>query len=171
MATTRHRGNLGTTDVAGNVELATVAEVNTGTDTELVPSVDALAGSVFGEKNVGICVVESDTAVTVANGTIGFVVPASLNGMNLVDAIAGVYDAGAVGATTDVQLRRRRAGADIDMLLTPITLDVAENFASDGGIDTNNDDVATGDMLFVDVDAINTTAPNGLFVTMTFRLP
>jgi hypothetical protein len=170
MVTTRHRDALATTEVAGKVEIATTAETNTGTSTTLVPSVDAVAGSVFGEKNVGICPFKSDTAVSIGDGTIGFCVPASMNLMVLVAAVAGVDDKG-ITNTTNVQLRRRRGGVDADMLSTLITIG-DEFFAADGVIDLNNDDLLTGDILYVDVDAIHTgTAPNGLFVTMTFRLP
>jgi hypothetical protein len=118
-----------------------------------------------------ICIVAFATDQTVAtgDGTISFVVPAELNGMNLTAATAGVYTAGTVGNTTDVQIRRRRAGASADMLSTKITLSVDEYHASDGVIDTDNDDIATGDMIMVDVDAVNDTAPEGLAVTMTFN--
>jgi len=38
-------------------------------------------------------------------------------------------------------------------------------------IDNSNDDVASWDILRIDVDAVSTTAPKGLIVTMEFRLP
>lgn len=116
-----------------------------------------------------IVVIESTMNAVTGNGTAGLVISESLNGYNLVDAIAGVHTQGVTGST-DIQIRRRRAGADADMLSTKITIG-AEYFARDGVIDTANDDLATGDMLFVDVDAIHTTAPKGLSVTMTFQLP
>lgn len=57
-----------------------------------------------------------------------------------------------------------------DMLSTEITIG-AELFAADGVINTSYDDVQTGDVVFVDVDAIHSgTAAKGLFVTLTFSL-
>ncbi len=54
-----------------------------------------------------------------------------------------------------------------DMLSTAITIG-DEYYASDGVIDEDNDDLATGDMIFPDVDAVHSgTAPKGLSVTVT----
>ncbi|GAI33871.1 unnamed protein product [marine sediment metagenome] len=88
----------------------------------------------------------------------------------MVDVIASVHTKG-VTNTTDVQIRRRRAGVDADMLSTKITIG-DEYFASDEVIDGNNDDVEDGDQIYIDVDAIHTgTAPKGLSVVLTFRKP
>ena len=38
-------------------------------------------------------------------------------------------------------------------------------------IDGTKDDVVTNDLLRIDVDAVHTTAPKGLIVTLVFRLP
>jgi hypothetical protein len=38
-------------------------------------------------------------------------------------------------------------------------------------IDTANDDVATGDKIVIDVDAVSTTAPQGLVAELTFEKP
>jgi hypothetical protein len=130
---------------------------------------DALAGSIHGEKSVCFVVFGSDEQAITGNGTAGFLVPAQLNGFDLVAAVAAVHTQGVTG-TTDIQLRRRRAGSDADMLSTKITIG-AEYYAADGVINTSNDDVATGDLIYPDVDAVHTTAPYGLTVTMTFRLP
>lgn len=111
---------------------------------------------------------ESDDAVVVANGKVGFPVPLDMNGMDLVYVLAGVYDKGITG-TTDIQIRRRRAGSNVDMLSTKVTLG-NEWFAADGVINTSNDDLATGDMIFCDIDAIHSgTAPNGLYVVCMAR--
>jgi len=159
-----------TTTVSGLVELATTAEVNTGTDTARAICPDALAGSNLGEKAVCLVSFESDEAVTTGDGTIGFCVPSSMNGMNIVDATAANDDKGVTGAT-NVQVRRRRDGSDADVLDTLITLG-DEWSVSDGVVDTANDDLATGDILYVDVDAIHSgTAPNGLSTVIVARLP
>jgi hypothetical protein len=41
-------------------------------------------------------------------------------------------------------------------------------FSANGVPDTNNDDVATGDTLYVDVTAVNNAPPLGLSVVITF---
>lgn len=108
----------------------------------------------------------SGSAVTTGNGTIGIAVPATLNGTNISAAVATVHDKGVTG-TTDIQIRRRRAGADVDVLSTVITIG-DDFFAADGVIDASNDDLATGDVLYVDIDAVHSgTAPNGLSITIT----
>jgi len=90
-----------------------------------------------------------------------------MNGKDLTVALAAVHTKGITG-TTDVQLRRRRAGSDVDMLSTKITIG-DEWFAADGVINEANDDVNTGDMIYVDVDAVHSgTAPKGLSATLTF---
>lgn len=129
-----------------------------------------LADNSTREKGVCIAQVESDTDVAVADGKIAFTVPLSLDGMNLVDAIASVHTKGVTG-TTDIQIRRRRAGSDADMLSTKVTIG-DEWFASDEVIDEANDDVLDGDQIYIDVDAVHSgTAPKGLSVVLTFRKP
>lgn len=157
------------TTVKGKVELAIASEVNTGTSTTLAVTPDALAGSNLGTKHVGMVLFESDTDVAVGDGTAPITIPAEMNGMNLVNVIASVHTKGVTG-TTDVQLRRRRAGSDVDMLSTKITIG-DEYYATDETINTSNDDVATGDQIYIDVDAVHTTTPKGLSVTLSFRLP
>jgi hypothetical protein len=121
-------------------------------------------------KNFGRDLVASDTAVTTGDGVQGIPIPASMNGMNLTSALAAVHDKGITG-TTDIQIRRRRAGSDVDMLSTKITIG-DEFFASDGVINTSNDDLATGDIIYTDIDAIHSgTAPNGLSVVFGASLP
>lgn len=108
--------------------------------------------------------------VEIGNGIDPVLIPFDLNGYNLTDVIAGV-DAQGVTGTTDVQIRRVRSGSSADMLSTKVTI-AAEYYARDGVINTSNDDLATGDKLYVDIDAIHSgTAPQGLSVTLTFEKP
>ena len=71
----------------------------------------------------GFCMAvhESDDSVVVADGKVAFTVPAEMNGYDLIDVVASVHTKGVTG-TTDIQLRRRRAGSDVDMLSTKITI-------------------------------------------------
>jgi hypothetical protein len=158
------------TTTVGAAELATITEVNTGTDTGRTITPDALAGSNLGEKAAVIVVFLSDESVTTGNGKASFAIPSTLAGMNLVDTGVVVHTKGVTGTTT-IQLRRRRSTTDADMLSTLITLGDEESVA-DGTIDTSKDDVATGDNIYVDIDAIHSgTAAKGLSVWLVFRLP
>ena len=142
-------------------------------DTELTSqasSVATLQSEMTAVEKRSICIVpfESDTDVAVGDGKVGFTVPASMNAHDLTAALASVHTQGVTG-TLDVQIRRRRSGTDTDMLTTKITVG-AEYYASDGTIDTANDDIQTGDVIYIDVDAVHSgTAPKGLSVTLTFE--
>lgn len=162
----------GATDSAqGPVEIATTAETNTGTDATRAVTPDGLAGSVYAEENVCWTIVDTDTDVATGDGVQAYVVPASLNGFNIVDVCASVYTTGGTSGTTDVQLRRRRSGADVDVLSTKVTITYNEYTAADEVVNTDNDDLSTGDLILVDVDAIAGTAPKGLSVVFTARKP
>lgn len=169
--------------VAGIVELATAAETTTGTDAARAVTPDGLAGSAtFGTKVVEIEIFPAGTAATTGDGKAYFIVTAALNGMNLVGARANVYTAGTTG-TINIDLARCAAAATgnvcsgtvADMLSTNITIDSGENdtatAATAAVIDTANDDVATGQIIRVDVDAIHTTPSQGAIVALTFQLP
>jgi hypothetical protein len=121
---------------------------------------------------VGIQVVDSGTNTTTGDGKAYFRVPAELNGMNLTGVAATVYTAGTTN-TTDIQLRNKTDS--VDMLSTKITIDSGETDTSTAAtaavIDTTKDDVVTGDVIAIDVDAVSTTPAKGLYVEMRFELP
>ena len=158
--------------VAGKVELATVSETNTGTDTGRAITPDGLAGSNFGIRYVQITCFEYATDVATGDGKGYLIIPAALNGMNLVSVHAKVITAGTTG-TTDIQIAN--VTDSVDMLSTKLTIDSGETgsdtAATAAVIDTTKDDVATNDLLRIDVDAKSTTAPKGLIVTLGFQLP
>lgn len=120
----------------------------------------------FHSCGVFIILFESDADVVVGDGKVAFTIPAFMNGMDLIDVVASCHTKGTVG-TTDVQVRRRRAGAEVDMLSTKITMG-DEYYCSDETVDPNNDDVQTGDQIYCDVDAIR-TGMKGLSIVSTFR--
>lgn len=116
--------------------------------------------------------VDGDTATSTGNGVIGIPIDASLDGCVLADVLAIVETAGTDGTTT-VQVRRSRGGTDADMLSTEVTIDSAEydntTAAAAHAINASNDDLATGDVIYLDVDAVHSTTPaNGLDVVLTF---
>ena len=158
------------TTAQGVSELATTAEVDTGTDTGRTVTPDALAGSYAGTKSVAVQLFAGDADTATGDGKAYFMVPAELNGMNLVGIRGGVVTAGTTG-TTDIQVHNVTDA--VDMLSTKLTIDSGETTSATAAtaavINTSNDDVATNDVLRFDVDAVSTTAAVGLFVTLSFR--
>jgi hypothetical protein len=97
----------GTGNSLSNVEVADLAlsaissasDINTGTSTTKLNTPDALAGSNIGTKSFCIVPFESDAAVTTGDGKVAFTVPASMNGMNLINVVASVHTKGVTGTT------------------------------------------------------------------------
>ena len=111
---------------------------------------------------------ESDDDTAVFNGTVGFCIPPSMTGMNIFSVTATTYAAG-VGGTLSIQLRRSRAGTDVDILSTKCTIDSTEYSSTTAAtpyvINTSNDDLVTGDLIFCDIDGVHsTTEAQGLSV-------
>ena len=157
---------------AGVIEVATAAEINTGTDAGRAVSPDTLAGSNFGIAYVQVVAFDYTTDCATGNGAAYLHIPAGLAGMNLVEVHAECITAGTT-TTMDIQIANVTQAAD--MLSTVITIDSTETGSDTGAIpaviDTVNDDVAENDMLRIDVDSVHTTAAKGLIVTLGFQLP
>ena len=164
--------SLATTILAGLIEIATQAEVDTGTATDLAVVPDTLAHSVFANKAVELVAVAPATDVGIANGVAYFPVTSTVGGMNLIECQADVITPGVTGLTT-IMLYNLTTGHN--MLSTAITIDSAEasslTAAAPSVIDTSYDDVAAGDRVRVDVTGVSSTAPKGLIITMIFRRP
>lgn len=168
-----------TTSATGVVELATTAETDTGTDTTRVVTPDGLAGSYAGAKMASLYVVDGATTLTTGDGKAYLRIPSYLNGMNLVSCSAAVITTSSSGTPTVMLARGRQSSATsahtfADMLSTAITIDANEYDSKDATtaavINGSNDDVATGDLIRVDVDVAG-TGTKGLIVTMSFQLP
>lgn len=161
----------------GVQENAIAAEVSTGTALTLTVTPDALAGSEYGTRIVGILVhcPNCCCALTTGNGKAYFRVPSVLCGYNLVDVEGSVTTASSCGVPT-IQLRRVTAACACaaDMLSTLLTIDACEKDSSIAAaapaINTCNDDVATGQKIHIDVD-IAGTGTKGLYVETHWRLP
>jgi hypothetical protein len=156
---------------AGIAELATAAETTTGTDATRTVTPDGLAGSDYGKRIVQIMVISPTATLATGDGQAYFVVPPELNGYNLVDADAAVTTNSSSGLPT---IQIANVTDAVDMLSTKVTIDASEptsyTAATAAVIDTTHDDVATGDILRVDVDVAGTGA-KGLIVILTFQLP
>jgi len=115
-------------------------------------------------------VVESGTALTVADGIVGVTIPDDMNGYIIDDARVSATVAGLTSGSNDFQVRRQRAGAAVDMLSTEVTLAYGDYTVADGVVNAANDDVNTGDMIYVDCNAISGTAANGVTLVLKIRI-
>jgi len=161
-----------TDSATGVVELATTAEVNTGTDAARAITPDALAGANIGIRYLQAKVFDWGDNNATGNGKHYFHVPPGLNGMNLVYCHALTIAAGTTGTET-IMIHNLTQTAD--MLSTVISIDDGETGSDTAAtpyvIDTSEDDVATNDVIRVDVDSVHTTPATGLVVTLGFQLP
>lgn len=160
------------TDTAGKVELATTAETTTGEDLNRAVTPIGLSQSVYGKRVAQIQVSDpAGDAITTGDGKAYFCVPSELNGYNLVDADAFVTTVSSSGAPS-VQIHNLTDTQD--MLSTNITIDANEKTsytaATASAINASYDDVATGDILRIDIDGAGTGA-KGLGVILSFQKP
>jgi hypothetical protein len=117
-------------------------------------------------EEIAVALFGTNEAVLVGNGVHMIPIPVSLNAKKVLDVRGIVYDQGVTGST-DIQIRRRRNGASVNVLSTPVTIS-AEYHAADGVIDAANQGLITDDVLLVDITAVHTTTPpNGLSVVIT----
>jgi hypothetical protein len=155
------------TTAAGISELAIASEVNTGTSDTLSVTPDALAGSVMGTKGFCVIAVAPTTDVSAADGKAYIMIPECMNGMNLVRANASVVTAGTTNATTiDIY----NVTDSKDMLSTAISIASGGTIGTAGTVNASYDDVATNDVLRIDVTSASTTNAKGLQIILEFRL-
>ena len=119
-------------------------------------------------RGFGICLFERDVSVNMAGiGQSMFVVPAAMNGMNLIAAVVAVGDNKGIGGTTNVRLTKRRNGSNSFMFTVNISLgDVW--WADNCEINPLESEILKGDTIRADVVGVHTTPPKGLTVSMTF---
>lgn len=100
-----------------------------------------------------------------------FTIPPQLDGRNLINAYMSVATASSSGLPT---FQIHNLTQTVDMLSTEITIDENELNSFDPAtppvIDTNNDDVSTGDQLRFDCDVAG-TGTKGATIIMKFRKP
>jgi hypothetical protein len=110
--------------------------------------------------------------VATGDGKAYFRVPTMLNGGVITAVHAMVNTAGTTGGTT-IQIARVRSGTPADVLSAAMVIDSGEtgsDTGTAGTINTSNDDLATGDIIRIDVDGVSTTEPLGLQVTIEVTL-
>lgn len=127
---------------------------------------------VTGIVTVGIQVLDVQNATSVADGVAFFRVPPRMDGMDLIGIAATVYTAGTTG-NLDIQIRNKTDA--VDMLSTKMRIESTETdtstSAQPGVIDATKDDVVEGDVIAIDIDAVQTTAALGLYIELQFELP
>ena len=162
----------------GGVEIATTAEINTSDDALRVMTPDLFAASNYGIRYVALPVGTPATALTAADNKAYFHVPAGMNGMDLVEAHAEVATAPG-GAVLIIDIYNATDSASmLDGGNDRLTIDAGET-GSDSANDpvviaTGADDIATNDVIRVDVKQIGSTGGQpgaGLVVTLGFRIP
>lgn len=113
----------------------------------------------------------ADEGVTTGDGKAYFVVPEELNGWNVTSVHAAVIVESSSG-TPEFQLYN--VTDSVDILSTTTTIDENENTsytaATAHEVDTDNDDLATGDILRGDIDTAGTGA-DGAILIITVEKP
>lgn len=163
----------------GDVVKASSSELNTGTDDAKFATALALKGSNYNIRVVAVQVLDGATPLSIGNGKAYVRIDSALNGMNLVLAHAQVITKSTSGTPTIMITRGRQASATSDftyvsMLSTSITIDANEYDSKDAAtqpaINTSNDDVATGDVIRIDITTAG-TGTAGLNITLQFKQP
>ena len=164
----------GTTGAVGAVELATSAEITTGTSEALVMTPGLYSDSRYGIRYIQVMVFDGATDIAEGDNKAYVDIPVGLNGMDLVEVRMMVVTAGN-GSTVDVQLAKNGTA---DMLSTSLTIDSTETDTIDAATaavikSDGTEAVATGNFIAIDVDGNggDTTIAKGLIVTMGFRIP
>jgi hypothetical protein len=149
---------------AGKVELATIAETDTGTDTTRSVTPDGLHGSLRNLRFVEFIVVDMTTDCATGTDLIEWECPFACT---IVQDSAWNATAGTTG-TMVVDIHK--AGTTI---MTTNKLDIETGETSTRTAATQPDltttTIAAGDLITIDVDAVHTTAAKGLVVRMALR--
>ena len=128
-------------------------------------------GPAVTEWTVYLKVVELNVSPSAGDAQSYFIIPSKFNGCNLTGVAAAVYTPSTSGAIT---IQIRNVTDAVDMLTTRLTIDQGEyssyTAATAAVIDTSNDDVATGDMIAIDIDGSGTGA-YGLDIILTLTAP
>ncbi|NOR84932.1 hypothetical protein GQ473_02350 [archaeon] len=154
-------------------QIAAIVGKSTWIDTpdSTIATMQSTLSKVEYTKNVIIKVFPDTLTLTAGDAKGHFTVPIELNGMNLVSVGAHVYTSSSSGLPT---FNIYNLTDTVDMLSTPITIDVSTTDSSTATIpaiiDTTYDDITTADVLRIDCDIVGTDT-KGLEIRMGFRSP
>lgn len=157
----------------GVVELATIAEVNTGTDATRAITPDGLAGSNAAIRYISYTL-NATTALTTSEK--GYKrIPAGMTGMNLI-SVTGSVGTGAAGSSSSgtPTFTVKNVTDGNQMLSTSLTIDASEytsaTAATPAVINASFDDVVTDDLIEVAVTTSGTGVTYAV-ITLGFQLP
>jgi len=156
----------GTTAVFGEGTDVTAGATASVVVTAGVTGSQGPSGDIDATKSFGWIVFESGDACVLGDGLAGFAAPAWMTTYRVTDVQVSVFTPGVTG-TMDIQVRRVRSGAAVDVLSTPVTLGSGEFTIGDGVVDAGNADIEAGDLFYIDRDAIHATPAEGLSVMVT----
>lgn len=151
--------------VVGEVELATTAEIDTGTDSTRAMPVDQFVASARNVRYINIRVLDKTTNNAAAT-TVGGDFECPITG-TIIEIGAYVDTAGTTGTeTVDVN----KNGTTI--ISTKITIDSTEKSSRTAAAPPviSVSSIAAGDLITIDIDAIQTTPAKGLTVRLGIRM-
>lgn len=113
--------------------------------------------------------IAEDVALETGDGLIYITIPPVFNGKNLLVPQAAIYTVSSSGV---VSIQIHNVTDSVDMLSTALTIDAGEynsyTAATSAVVDSNYDDVATGDRLRIDIDGAG-TGVKGLDIILSFE--
>lgn len=158
----------GLTAITSGIAAADTLLLLDGGTAKKVTTANLAAGT---DRYVQAVVFDFTTENSTGDGKYYIHIPPALNGLNLTYVHAEVITAGTTGTET-IQIHNLTQTAD--MLSTEITIDTGETGSDTAAtppvIDEAEDDVATNDVIRIDIDGVHTTAAEGLVVTLGFGL-
>jgi hypothetical protein len=119
---------------------------------------------------------EDVTTGTRARG-VGFMVPAFMNGWQVVAVNASHFVQGSGGSNTSIQVSKTSSGSDVNLLTVALTIDKGEKNEASAATTyviaaSSIAQVANYQYIFVDVNSVpSSTPPKGLTVSIDFQRP
>lgn len=158
--------------VAGKVELATTAEIDTGTDSTRAMPVDQFVASKRNIRWLVFNLVEAGTDVAVATNIAGdFVSPIAGTILQSDTTPFFLYATNSTAGVTGTTVVDISIGGTSIMTTNKLDFDTTEKTTTTAATppDLTTTALAVGDIITIDVDSIATTAPKGLTVYMAVR--
>lgn len=160
------------TTTAGKVELATTAEIDTGTDTTRAMPVDQFVASKRNIRWLVFNLVEATTDCATGTNIGGdFLSPIAGTVLQSDTTPFYLYATNSTAGTTGTMTIDINFGGTSIMTTNKITIDSTEKTSTTAATppDVTDTSLAVGDIITIDVDAVHTTAAKGLTVYMAIR--
>ena len=161
-----------TKTAVGVVELATTAEIDTGTDATRAIPVDQFVASKRNIRWLSFNLVEAATDIATATNIAGdFVSPIAGTILQSDTSPFYLYATNSTAGTTGTMVIDISLGGTSIMTTNKLDFDTTQKTTTTAGTppDLTDTTIAVGDILTIDVDAIHTTAAKGLTVYIAIR--